>query len=205
MQDEASQICVEVLGTKKGDTVYDICACPGSKSFGAAMNMENEGAINAYDLHENKLSLVRKSAEALGISIIATAQRDGRMLDESRIGSADCVLCDVPCSGLGVVAKKPEIRYKALSECEALPAIQYDILCTAARYVKKGGTLVYSTCTILKAENEDNVTRFLAEHPDFSLVPFKVGGVESETGMRTLLPFEHGTDGFFIAKMTRKE
>ncbi len=203
VQDEASQICVEVLGAKRGDTVYDICCCPGSKSFGAALDMENEGMIHAYDLHENKLSLVRKSAEALGISIIETEAHDGRKLDETRIENADCVLCDVPCSGLGVVAKKPEIRYKDLSECEALPAIQYDILKTAARYVKKGGTLVYSTCTILKTENEDNITRFLAEHPDFSLVPFKIGKVESD-GMRTLLPFEFGTDGFFIAKL-RKE
>ncbi len=203
VQDEASQICVEALGAKCGDTVYDICCCPGSKSFGAALGMENKGEIFSYDLHENKLSLVRKTAESLGISIIQTKAHDGRKLDETRIENADCVLCDVPCSGLGVVAKKPEIRYKDLSECEALPAIQYDILKTAARYVKKGGTLVYSTCTILKSENEDNITRFLAEFPDFSLVPFKIGNVESD-GMRTLLPFEFGTDGFFIAKL-RKE
>ncbi len=205
VQDEASQICVEVLGAKQGDTVYDICACPGSKSFGAAINMENTGEVFSYDLHENKLSLVRKSAENLGISIIKTEARDGRVLDEARLGRADRVLCDVPCSGLGVVAKKPEIRYKDLSECEALPDIQYDILKTAASYIKKGGTLVYSTCTILKAENEDNISRFLSEFPDFAPVPFCVGGVKSDTGMKTLLPFECGTDGFFIAKLTRKE
>ena len=205
VQDEASQICVEVLGAKAGDTVYDICSCPGSKSFGAAMNMGNEGEVLSTDLHENKLSLVTRSAEKLGITILRTAARDGRSLDEALIETADCVLCDVPCSGFGVVAKKPEIRYKDLSECAALPAIQYDILNTACRYVKKGGTLVYSTCTVFPEENERNVERFLASHPEFSLVPFSVGKVEAKDGMRTLLPHEFGTDGFFIAKLTRKE
>lgn len=205
VQDEASQICVKVLGAKRGDTVYDICSCPGSKSFGAAMNMENEGRILSTDLHENKLSLVTKSAESLGISILRTQARDGRNLDEALVDTADCVLCDVPCSGFGVVAKKPEIRYKDLSECKALPDIQYDILNTAAHYVKKGGTLVYSTCTVFPEENEQNVARFLASHPEFTLTPFRVGKVEAKGGMRTLLPHEFGTDGFFIAKLTRKE
>ena len=205
VQDEASQICVEALGATVGDTVYDICACPGSKSFGAAINMKNEGEVLSSDLHENKLSLVTRSAEALGITILRTATRDGRVLDETRIAKADRVLCDVPCSGFGVVAKKPEIRYKDLSECAALPSIQYDILDTACRYVKKGGTLVYSTCTIFPEENEENVKRFLTSHPEFSLVPFQVGRVDAPKGMRTLLPDEFGTDGFFIAKLTRKE
>ena len=205
VQDEASQICVEVLGAKAGDTVYDICSCPGSKSFGAALNMGNAGQILSTDLHENKLSLVTRSAEMLGITILRTAARDGRNLDSTLVDTADCVLCDVPCSGFGVVAKKPEIRYKDLSECKALPDIQYDILDTACRYVKKGGTLVYSTCTIFPEENEENIRRFLTSHPEFSLVPFRVGKVEAKDGMRTLLPHEFGTDGFFIAKLTRKE
>lgn len=205
VQDEASQIATLALAAQKGDTVYDICACPGSKSFGAAMDMENTGSITSFDIHENKLSLVRKSAERLGITTLNTVARDGRDLDESLVDSADKVICDVPCSGFGVVAKKPEIRYKELSLSQALPQIQYDILSNACRYVKKGGTLVYSTCTIFSEENEDNVNRFLSEHPDFSLTPFETGDLCVKDGMITLLPCDHGTDGFFIAKLTRKE
>ena len=205
VQDEASQIASAALDAKKGDTVYDICACPGSKSFGAALAMENEGSITSFDLHENKLSLVEKTAKRLGITILTTAARDGRDLDETLLESADRIICDVPCSGFGVVAKKPEIRYKDLASCEALPRIQYDILNTACRYVKKGGTLVYSTCTIFSEENTNNVQRFLSEHPAFSLTPFKVGNLSVPDGQITLLPSTHGTDGFFIAKFTRKD
>ena len=200
VQDQASQIASAALGARAGDTVYDICACPGSKSFGAALDMENKGSITSFDIHENKLSLVKKSAERLGITILRTQARDGRDFDESLLESADRIVCD-----FGVVAKKPEIRYKELSSCASLPKIQYDILNNACRYLKPGGTLVYSTCTIFREENEDNVTRFLSEHPDFSLVPFKVGTLHAENGMLTLLPSEHGTDGFFIAKFQRKE
>ncbi len=205
VQDEASQIASAALGAKKGDTVYDICACPGSKSFGAALDMENEGSVTSFDLHENKLSLVKKSAERLGITILETKARDGRDFDRALQASADGVICDVPCSGFGVVAKKPEIRYKELSSCQTLPKIQYDILNNACRYVKKGGTLVYSTCTVFSEENGDNVRRFLSEHPDFALTPFKVGKLDVPEGQITLLPSLHGTDGFFIAKFTRKD
>ena len=205
VQDEASQIAVAALDAGRGDTVYDICACPGSKSFGAALDMQNEGSLLSFDLHENKLSLVRSGAERLGISILKTRTRDGRDLDGALVESADRVICDVPCSGFGVVAKKPEIRYKELAACAALPEIQYDILSTACRYVKKGGTLVYSTCTIFREENEENVARFLSEHPEFSLTPFTVGALEVPTGQITLLPSIHGTDGFFVAKFTRKD
>lgn len=205
VQDEASQICVEALGAKVGDTVVDMCSCPGSKSFGAALNMENRGRLYSFDMHENKLSLVKKGAEALGISIIQTAARDGRDFDQSLSETADCVLCDVPCSGFGVVAKKPEIRYKSLEESAALPDIQLAILKNGARYVKPGGTLVYSTCTLLPEENGENAARFLADNQDFEPCDFTVGGISSEDGMLTLTPDEHGTDGFFIAKFKRKE
>ncbi len=205
VQDEASQIAVAALGAGRGDTVYDICACPGSKSFGAALDMQNEGSLVSFDLHENKLSLVRSGAERLGITVLETRARDGRDLDGALVETADRVICDVPCSGFGVVAKKPEIRYKELAACAALPGIQYDILSTACRYVKRGGTLVYSTCTVFREENEENVTRFLSEHPEFSLTPFTVGALEVPTGQITLLPSIHGTDGFFVAKFTRKD
>ena len=204
VQDEASQIASLALGAKRGNTVYDICACPGSKSFGAALDMENEGSVTSFDLHENKLSLVQKGAARLGITILRTQARDGRDFDQALLESADGVICDVPCSGFGVVAKKPEIRYKELSSCEALSKIQYDILSNACRYVKGGGTLVYSTCTIFREENGDNVQRFLSEHPDFSLSPFKAGHLDVPEGQITLLPSDHGTDGFFIAKFKRK-
>lgn len=203
VQDEASQICVRALEAKKGDTVFDVCACPGSKSFGAAMTMENEGEILAFDIHENKLSLVEKGAERLGISIISTRAHDARKPIEELFGKADKIICDVPCSGFGVISKKPEIRYKDVKESEALPKIQYDILENVSNYLKVGGTLVYSTCTILPDENENNVNKFLENHKNFKLVPFSVGELEVESGMITLLPHTHHTDGFFIAKLTK--
>jgi len=205
VQDEASQICVEALGARPDETVIDMCACPGSKSFGAALDMDNRGKVLSFDLHENKLSLVTKGAETLGISIIGTAARDGRDFDPALEGVADRIICDVPCSGFGVVAKKPEIRYKSLDDAKALPDIQLAILKNAKRYLKVGGTLVYSTCTLLPEENEENVVRFLADTPDMVSCDFTVGNITSQNGMLTLLPSEHGTDGFFIAKFTRKE
>ncbi len=205
VQDEASQICVSALGVKKGDLVMDICSCPGSKSFGAAIEMENEGKILSFDLHENKLSLVKSGANRLGIDIIDTHAHDGRELIPEYEGKVHKIICDVPCSGFGVIAKKPEIRYKDPSESAGLPKIQYDILKTAAKYLKVGGTLVYSTCTLLKEENEDNVNKFLAEHKDFALADFSLGNKKIEGGMLTLDPHSHGTDGFFIAKLVKKQ
>ena len=203
VQDEASQICVRALDAKKGDVVFDVCACPGSKSFGAAMTMENDGEILAFDIHENKLSLVEKGAERLGISIISTKAQDARKPIEELFGKADKIICDVPCSGFGVIGKKPEIRYKDVKESESLPKIQYDILENVQNYLKVGGTLVYSTCTILPDENENNVNKFLENHKNFKLVPFSVGDLEVESGMITLLPHKHHTDGFFIAKLEK--
>ncbi|MBR2381556.1 MAG: 16S rRNA (cytosine(967)-C(5))-methyltransferase RsmB [Clostridia bacterium] len=203
VQDEASQICVRVLGAQKGDTVFDVCACPGSKSFGAAMTMENEGQILAFDIHESKLSLVEKGAERLGISIISTQAHDARKPIEELFGKADRIICDVPCSGFGVIGKKPEIRYKDVKESENLPKIQYDILENVQNYLKVGGTLVYSTCTILPDENENNIKKFLEDHKNFELAPFSVGDLEVESGMITLLPHTYHTDGFFIAKLVR--
>lgn len=204
VQDEASQICVEVLDAKQGDTVLDICACPGSKSFGAAIKMNNSGKIISFDLHENKLSLIEKSAKRLGIDIIQTQAADGRVRISDLVGIADKVLCDVPCSGFGVLSKKPELRYKNPKESENLPSIQRAILENVCAYVKIGGTLVYSTCTILPEENEKNILAFLGDHPEFELCPWKVGDIEANSGYLTLFPHVHNTDGFFIAKLIRK-
>lgn len=204
VQDEASQICVRALDAKSGDRVLDVCACPGSKSFGAAMTMKNEGEIISFDIHENKLSLIESGANRLGISIISTRTHDARKPIEELYGTADKIICDVPCSGFGVISKKPEIRYKDISESAALPKIQLDILENVSNYLKVGGTLVYSTCTVLPEENEKNIEKFLASHPNFALAPFEVGELKVDNGAITLLPHVHGTDGFFIAKLTRK-
>ena len=205
VQDEASQICVRALGALEGDTVIDACACPGSKSFGAAMTMNNTGRILAFDIHENKLSLVKSGSERLGISIIETAAHDARDFIPELEGVADKIICDVPCSGFGVIGKKPEIRYKDPEQSARLPEIQRDILENVSRYLKVGGTLLYSTCTILPDENENVVIDFLKNNPSFALAPFSVGTLEVSNGMITLLPHVHHTDGFFMAKIIKKE
>ena len=203
VQDLASQICVEVLDAQPGDFVIDACACPGSKTFGTAIKMRNEGKILACDLHQSKLSLILSGAERLGISIIEVRERDARAHDPALVNKADRVLCDVPCSGFGVLAKKPEIRYKDLSDAAALPDIQFAILESCCKYVKDGGVLVYSTCTIFPEENEQNMQKFLRKHPEFVAEDFCVGNICSESGMLTLTPDVHGTDGFFIAKLRK--
>lgn len=205
VQDEASQLCVEALDAREGHTVIDTCSCPGSKSFGIAISMNNNGALHAFDLHQSKLSLVEAGAHRLGIDILRTAARDGRMFVPELEDSAHRILCDVPCSGLGIVAKKPEIRYKNLDDIKNLPDIQLAILENSSRYLRKDGVLVYSTCTLVREENEDNVARFLTRHPDFTLSPFAFGDLAAKDGMLTLRPDITGTDGFFIAKLVRKQ
>ena len=202
IQDEASQLCVKAVGAKQGDTVIDTCSCPGGKSFGIAIEMKNEGKLTSLDLHESKLSLVVSGAERLGISILAAEVHNGTKPKEDLVGSADRVLCDVPCSGLGVIAKKPDLRHKSPDDISRLPEIQYKILCNGASYVKNGGTLVYSTCTLNKKENEDVAEKFLSEHPEFS--PCGEGMYDGNP-MMTFFPDEHGTDGFFVAKFIRNK
>ena len=202
VQDEASQLCASVLGAHRGEKIIDCCAAPGGKSFSLAMEMENEGEIRSFDLHENKLSLIRRGAERLGIDIIKAEAIDGRKFDEALEETADKILCDVPCSGLGVIAKKPDIRYKELSDIDRLPEIQLSIAENNLRYLKKGGIMVYSTCTILPSENETNIKILMEKHPELSLVPFEIGGIKND-GMLTLYPDKHGSDGFFIAKLKK--
>ncbi len=192
VQDEASQLCVEALDARPEMRVLDTCACPGSKSFGIAISMRDRGSLISCDLHASKLSLVRSGAERLGISILQTLERDARCETPEWRESFDRILCDVPCSGFGVLAKKPELRYKDPAESEALPEIQLGILCASAPLLRKGGRLVYSTCTILPEENEENLSRFLKGHPEFTCVT-----------SRTLYPDADGTDGFFIAVLEK--
>lgn len=204
VQDEASQLAAAALDAQSGDTVIDMCACPGSKSFSAALHMKNEGRIMSFDISKSKLPLISSGAERLGISIISPELHDGRATDEALIGTADRIICDVPCSGFGVVAKKPDIRYKDISEASRLPEIQYDILSNAARYLKAFGTIVYSTCTVLPEENLALVEKFLRSHGgEFELSPISAGNLGVPSGQITLLPHIHGTDGFFICKLKR--
>ena len=192
VQDLSSQKCCELLAPRPGNTIIDMCAAPGGKSFTIAELMENKGEVYSSDLYESRVKLIADGAERLGLGIIKARVADASVYDET-LPEADRVLCDVPCSGLGVIRRKPEIKYKKKAELDGLPEIQRAILKTASRYVKKGGKLVYSTCTLNRAENEDVVEAFAAENSDFSLVE-----------MKTYFPDEQGGDGFFTALFERK-
>ena len=204
VQDESSRVCSLAVGAKKGERVADVCACPGGKTFSVSIDMENEGEVVASDLHKNKLSLVEKGAKRLGIDIIKVKEQNAKEYVSEYDGYFDRVLCDVPCSGLGVIFKKPDIKYKPIDNILSLPSIQYDILSNASKYVKKGGYLIYSTCTLCKEENENNVLKFLEENKDFEYVDFSIGEICSQNGMYTFLPHITDTDGFFIAKLAKK-
>lgn len=205
VQDRAARLAVEIAAPERGMRVLDACSAPGGKSFSAAVRMENEGSILACDIHEKKLALINRGAERLGIDIITTRARDARERDAALTAAFDLVIADVPCSGIGVIRKKPEIRRKRAEEIANLPAIQLDILNSLADTVKPGGALVYSTCTVLRAENEAVVAAFLASRGDFALEPFALGEELVESGMRTFWPNTDGTDGFFAARLKRKE
>ena len=204
VQDSASAISVEALGPLPTDSVIDVCACPGGKSFAAAM-CAPLGSVTSFDLHESKLPLIEDGASRLGLPNLSVRACDATSPDETLFGSFDRVICDVPCSGLGVLAKKPDIRHKGNESLHNLPELQLDILNKSSGYLKGGGYMVYSTCTLNPSENQDVVMKFLEENPQFSLCDFTVAGLESEGGMLTLLPHVHGTDGFFIAKLKKEK
>ena len=207
VQDPASRLAVLAAGAKPGMKVLDCCAAPGGKSFAAAIAMENQGEIVSCDLHPHKKKLIQAGADRLGLTIISPKTADGKVFRPEWENAFDLVLVDAPCSGLGVIRKKPDIRYKDPAPLADLPAVQLDILRNAARYVKPGGTLMYSTCTLLYRENGEVVETFLAENKSYKAetftLPGPVGPVQS--GSVTLWPHRHGTDGFFISKMRREE
>lgn len=203
VQDRAARTAAEIAAPEQGMTVLDACSAPGGKSFAAAIRMQGKGNILSCDIHEKKLKLISAGAERLGIDIIKTAVMDARRRDAALENSFDVVIADVPCSGLGVIAKKPEIRGKTEAEISALPAIQRDILDNLSAYVKRDGVLLYSTCTVLRAENEDVVNAFLADDGEFAPEGFNVGGVSEPSGMHCFWPNVDGTDGFFAAKLRR--
>ncbi len=187
VQGTSSLTALKALKVKSGQRVIDVCSCPGGKSFSAAIEMENCGEVYSFDLHQNKLSLVDKGAKRLGIDIIKTKECDARKPFEELFSTADAVIADVTCSGLGIIAKKPDIKYKEKSEIERLPEIQYAILSSSAKYLKKGGRLLYSTCTLNPEENERVVDRFLKENPDF----------KREGSPTTIFAEDGFEDGFF--------
>ena len=193
VQDVASSLAVEALSPQKGERLVDVCSCPGGKSFSAAIMMENEG----------KLSLIESGKSRLGLDIIKIAQRDAAVPNEELFGTFDKVICDVPCSGLGVLSKKPDLRYKDISDTRELSTLQADILKKSSAYLKVGGELLYSTCTLNPNENGAVVEAFLAKNDNFCKVEFTVGGISSDRGMLTLLPHINNCDGFFMAKIKR--
>ncbi len=203
VQDTASQLTTELLAPRTGETVLDLCACPGGKSFGAAIAMGDSGRVIARDLHKSKLPLIEEGARRLGLSSVMAEEHDATLPDAALCGAVDRVIADVPCSGLGVIAKKPDLRYRQLSSVAELASLSERILEAAAAAVRPGGTLVFSTCTLTDEENREAADAFLARHPDFVPEEFAFPGLISEGGMLTLWPHRTGTDGFFMAKLRR--
>ena len=189
-----------------GQHILDACGAPGGKSFSTAIAIGDDGSILSCDIHPSKVKQIQKGAKRLGLASIQSQIRNAKEYDPSLDEQFDLVLADAPCSGLGIIRKKPDIRNKDPEPLKDLPRIQGDILENVSRYVKSGGVLVYSTCTVLERENQDVVRGFLAKHPEFTLEPFTlpdaIGTVEE--GMLTLWPHIHGTDGFFLSKMRKQ-
>lgn len=191
VQDPAAHYAVLSGGPAPGERVLDICAAPGGKSFAAAVAMENRGLVCARDISDSKLNLVMDGADRMGLSIIECRTADAR---ETEAGDFDLVIADVPCSGLGVIRKKPDIRYREKAELDRLPELQAELLDAAARAVRPGGRLIYSTCTWRKRENEAVADAFLARRPDYE-----------KKLERTFWPDRDGTDGFYVCRMDRKK
>lgn len=207
IQDPAARLAVLASGVTAGQRVLDACAAPGGKSFAAAIQMAGEGSITSCDIHPKKVELIRFGAARLGISTLEAMVQDGKQCKAEWLNSFDTVLTDVPCSGLGIIRKKPDIRYKDPEPLLGLPRIQSEILNNCAQYVRPQGTLLYATCTVLERENSAVVADFIDKQKDFTLEPFTLPGPIGtvESGMLTLWPHIHGTDGFFFAKLRRRD
>ena len=201
VQDLSSQLCCKALAPKSGETVLDMCAAPGGKTFTMAEMMRGKGRIIACDLHEKRVGLIKSGAERLGIEIIEAIKNDAKIYN-SALPAADKILCDVPCSGFGVIRSKPEIKYTKPSDISRLPEIQYEILKNSAGYLKDGGELVYSTCTLNKKENDEVIDRFLAENTGFEAVGL-TDNIGSDSYKMTIFPKQFGCEGFFISKIRK--
>ena len=193
IEDLSSYQCAMVLGTKAGETVIDTCSAPGGKAFTISEHMKNEGKLFAFDLYSHRVKQIKDGAKRLGISIIDADINDATVFNEN-MPMADRILCDVVCSGFGIIRRKPEIRYKELDSLSSLPETQLKILETSSRYLKAGGTIVYSTCTLNKKENEKVVNAFLSNNKSFTLIEEK-----------TIFPSKFGGDGFYWAVISKNE
>ncbi len=205
VQDAAARLAALATIENGQERILDVCAAPGGKTFAMAIDRQDRASILACDVHPNKLRLIEAGAKRLGLTGIRTAAADGREHHAAWSQQADLVLADVPCSGLGIIRKKPDIRYKDPAALAELPLLQSRILGNASTYVRPGGLLVYATCTVLRAENEAVTDAFLRAHSDFTeesfVLPAPVGTV---SGHITLLPHRDGTDGFYICRIRRK-
>ncbi len=204
VQDISSVICSELVAPKESEKVADVCAAPGSKSFSMALLANDKAKISSFDLYPHKVELIKNSAKRLKITSINASVRDALTEDNSLIGQFDVVLCDAPCSGLGVIGRKPEIRNRAIDDINSLPELQYSILSNTAKLLKTGGRLFYSTCTLNPKENNEIADKFLSEHKDFEAIALNIPenikrGTDEPVNQLTLFPHINGTDGFFIS------
>ena len=208
IQDPAAKLSVLCAQLPQGPIrILDCCAAPGGKSFAAAMATAGQAEIISCDIHPHKAALLQKGAERLGIDRLQAQCRDASVFYAPWEGCMDVVIADVPCSGYGIIRKKPDIRYKDPDTMQELPALQLSILNNQARYVKKGGLLMYSTCTLVRRENEGVVEKFLKQNPDFytEILPLPDNFPKNDTGMFALVPGEYDTDGFFICRLRREQ
>lgn len=211
IQDESSMVVGDVLNPKEGSLVLDMCSAPGGKVTHLAQLMKNNGRIIARDIYDHKINLIEENVKRLSIDIIETELHDALQLDPHLINKVDYCLIDAPCSGLGLIRRKPEIKWnRTKDDMDELIALQYEILNIGKNYVKDGGTLLYSTCTIYGKENHFMIERFLENNKEFTLEPIteideKFDGFNTlKKGFIQLYPHLHGTDGFFIAKMIKQ-
>lgn len=208
VQDESAMLVALSMDLHDNMTVYDLCSAPGGKATHIAEIMNGTGVIKAFDIHKNKLSLIKENAKRSGLNNIICDVMDASVLNKSMIDTADRVLIDVPCSGLGIIRKKPEIKWnKSCEDMDNIVKIQRKIMDTACQYVKSGGMLLYSTCTLNRQENNENIKWFLDNHPNFSVNPLFFGKVDNilyeSDGCMTILP-NSNMDGFFITSLIRQ-
>ena len=208
VQDESAMLVAPLLDLEENDTVLDLCAAPGGKTTHIAELLEGKGKVYGFDLHENKLSLIKDNAERLGLNNIEIKEMDATKIDSLYVSSADKVLIDVPCSGIGIIRKKPEIKWnKTRKSLKELIPTQREIMENAWQYLKNGGIMIYSTCTLNKEENEDNVEWFVNKHKDAQVEKIFLGSMDNfvynSDGSLTILPNEY-MDGFYIAKIVKK-
>jgi len=204
VQGITSQYAVRAAGIQKDNDVLDLCAAPGGKSFAAAIELGGSGSVTSCDPNVSRLKLIQDGAKRLGLSNITTVQNSGEIYND-KLKKYDVIICDVPCSGIGIIPKKPDLRYKSMTEVDNLAQLQYDILTTASKYLKDNGTIVYSTCTINKQENEQVVDRFLKENTNYKLEKqhCPVENVINSDEKVTFLSHLTGFDGFFVAVLRK--